>query len=697
MTPNQSQRRLVAIMFTDMVGYSALMQRDEALGLSLVKKQRELFRPLFAAHGGNEIKNTGDGFLVEFSSALDAMRCAIGLQQALHERNATGAASQAILVRIGIHLGDVDVQEGDVYGDGVNIAARIEPLAEAGGIAVSQQVFDQVHNKIAERFIRLGDAELKNISVAIAVYKVALPWIVRQAAWLERGKFGLRKKKVRLRLGAIIVLVMMAAAAIAWQQGVFRARQQAPENAVVDAGAVKSIAILPFRRLDTKTPEDEYLGVGLADALITHLSNVQQLIVRPTSAIQRYDKPDQDSLKAGKEQEVEALIEGTIQKSGQRLRLSVRLLRIRDGASLWSGKFDADATDLFRMEDSIAEQVTQALLLKLTGEERARMSRRYTDNAQAYQYYLQGHFYWNKFNEAGFKTAIRSYEEALKLDANYAPAYAGIAEAYSGLIALGFLKPEEALAKAKAAVEKALAIDDGLAEAHKALGAIRLLIEWDLAGGERELKRALSINPNLSGAQTLMGYYLQMMGRLPESLVMIRSAAALDPLSPVTAADLASAYYYVRQYDEAKAANERVLELDPAFLAPLFFGGQALERQGKYAEAITRCLDAAKVPGRDPSIIAVLGYAYASAGRRSEALKIARELEARWHKQHFPPSTIALLYVGLKDREQAFRWMETAFRERDAQLLWFKVDPQLDPVREDPRFASLMRRMGLGS
>ena len=500
-----------------------------------------------------------------------------------------------------------------------------------------------------------------------------------------------------MMLGAMVVLAMLAVAVLAWRQGVFRSLPQTPDTTAAEAGRAKSIAILPFRRLDKKTPEDEYLGVGLADALISHLSNIQQLIVRPTSAIQRYDKPDQDSLKAGKEQEVEALIEGTIQKSGQRLRLSVRLLRVRDGASLWSGKFDADATDLFRMEDSIAEQVTQALLLKLTGEERVRMSRRYTDNAQAYQHYLQGRFYWNKFNEAGFRTAIRFYEEALKLDPNYAPAYAGIAEAYAALMALGFVKPEEALAKAKTAVEKALAIDEGLAEAHKALGAIRLLIEWDLVGGERELKRALSINPNLSGAQILTGYYLQLIGRLPESLAMIRSAAALDPLSPVTAADLASAFYYVRQYDEAKAANERVLELDPAFVASLFVSGQALERQGKYAEAITRCLDAVKVARRDPGIIAVLGYAYASAGQRGEAQKIARELEARWHKQHFPPSTIALLYVGLNDREQAFRWMEIAFRERDTQLLWFKVDPQLDPVREDPRFASLMRRMGLGS
>ena len=170
------QRRLVAIMFTDMVGYSALMQRDEALGLDMVKQQRELFRPLFAAHRGSEVKNTGDGFLVEFPSALDAIRCGISLQRTLQDRNGLLPATQAILVRIGIHLGDVDVQEGDVYGDGVNIAARIEPRADTGGIAVSQQVYDQVHNKISERFIRLGEAELKNIRMAIGVYKLVLPW-----------------------------------------------------------------------------------------------------------------------------------------------------------------------------------------------------------------------------------------------------------------------------------------------------------------------------------------------------------------------------------------------------------------------------------------------------------------------------------------------------------------------------------------
>ena len=684
-------------MFTDMVGYSALMQRDEALGLNLVKEQRALFRPMFATHGGNEIKNTGDGFLVEFTSALDAMRCAIDLQQALHDRNSGVPTLNAILVRIGIHLGDVDVQEGDVYGDGVNIAARIEPLADAGGIAVSQQVFDQVHNKISERLIRLGEAELKNIRTPIAVYKVALPWTVRQTALIERWKFSLRKKKVRFALGASLVLALLVASAIGWRQNFFRAPQPAPQTSSVDVGRVKSIAILPFRRLDTKTAEDEYLGVGLADALITQLSNIQQLVVRPTSAIQRYDKSNQDSLAAGKEQGVEALIEGTIQKSGQRLRLAVRLLRVRDGASLWSGRFDADATDLFRMEDSIAEQVTQALLLKLTGEERTRMNRRYTDNADAYQRYLQGRFYWNKFNEAGFKKALGFFEEALKFDPNYAPAYAGIAETYSGLMALGFATPEAALVKAKAAAEKALAIDDGLADAHQALGGIKLLIEWDWAGGERELKRALAINPNLATSLSLKGYYLQAMGRAPEALVVARTAAALDPLSPVITVDLACAFYFVKQYDEAKATFERALELDPTFVASLFVPGQALERKGEYSEAIQRSLNAIKVSGRDPGIIGVLGYAYASAGKRAEALAIVRELEARWKQQHFPASIIALAYAGLKDRDQAFRWMETAFREHDAQLLWFRVDPQLDPLRDDSRFVSLMRRMGLDS
>ena len=683
-------RRLTAILAADIAGYSRLMGDDEPATLRALKAHQAAVFPLIDQFGGRIIDVAGDGILAEFPSVVDAVECAIDIQRLMATRNAEVPEARRLLFRIGINVGDVIHDEARIYGDGINIAARIEQLAQTGGIAISQQVYDQVRNKVAASFLRLGAADLKNIRVAVAVYKVVLPWTEGRNPWIEGLKFALRRTRVRAAIATFLVTIL---AAVAWERGWFR---DAPAAGPATTGmGVRSIAILPFQRLDARTSEDEYLGVGLADALITNLGNVQQIVVRPTSAVLRYNKAGQEALAAGREQGVDALLEGTIQKAGQRLRLAVRLLRVRDGASLWAGRFDEDFSDVFRMQDSIADQVTRALLLKLTSGQRERMNRRYTDNVKAYQLYLQGRFQWNKFNEEGFRNALGFFEEALKLDPSYALAYVGISESYSAMVAIGAAAHRDVLAKAKAAVEKAVALDDGLAEAHQALGGSKMLLEWDWDGAERELKRSIELNPNLAESHSLTGYLLQARGRPEEAVTVTRTAVDLDPLSALLRSDLGSAFYYARQYDAARAEFEKVFELDPKF-PPLFFvSGQALERKGEYAAAIRRCEDALKVAGRDPGILATLGYAHASAGHRDEALGIARELEALWTRRHFPPTELALLYAGMGDRRKAFEWMDKAWREHDVQLLWFRLEPQLDGLRDDPRYGDLMRRMGL--
>ncbi|MEO7743750.1 MAG: tetratricopeptide repeat protein, partial [Usitatibacter sp.] len=682
-------RRLAAILSADIAGYSRLMGEDEVATLRALKEHQAAVFPLVGQFEGRIIDVAGDGILAEFPSAVGAVSCALEIQRVMAEKNAMVTPRERLQFRIGVNLGDV-IHEGErIYGDGINIAARIQALAQPGGVAISQPVFEQVRQRIEARFVCLGAASLKNIREPVIVHEAVLPWTRHRAAWIERWRFMLRANQPARTLLAIALLGSIAA--LAWHFAFV-----APERDARAQGAdVRSIAILPFRRIDAVAQGDEYLGAGLADALITSLGNIRQLTVRPTSAVLRYDRPDQDPIAAGREQAVDALLEGTIQKSGQRLRLNVRLLRVRDGASLWAAKYDEEFSDVFRMQDSIAERATQALLLKLSGAERERLARRPTDNVEAYRLYLQGRFHWNKFGEAGFRKALEYYEKALALDPNYALAHSGIANSHSGLVAIGAVPYAQGYPKALASARKAAALDDGLAEAHMSLAATHLLLEWDRDAGERELKRAIELNPSIAEAGSLLGYAHQMRGEVKEGVEVTLAAARIDPLSALLRVDLSSAYYYARDWDRAIAEYEKALEVDPAFIAPFFIIGQALERKGDVAGAIARCESAIKSHGRHPSFLSALGYAHARAGHAKQATAIARELESRHAKEPFNPTLLAVLHAGMGDLERAIAWLERAYREHDVQLAWFNVEPQVEALHGDPRFADLMRRMRL--
>jgi adenylate cyclase len=298
------QRRLAAIMFTDMVGFSRLTERNERLALELLEEHNHILRAIFASHGGIEIKTMGDGFYLEFPSALEAVQCAIDIQEALHSRNATQDVERQILIRVGIHLGDVETRGGDLYGQAVNIAARIEPLAEPGGVCVTREIYEQARHALPQTFVRLGAAELKNIGDAVDVYKVVLPWTEGRA--MLSGRLRLLARSRGWRSAAVLALVLVGVGI--WQE---TRHFFAPVDDTPSGAAVKTIAVLPFRLIGTQLAAEEYFGVGLADSLITNLSNVHQIVVRPTSAVLKYDSPMQDSLAAGREQKVDALLEAT--------------------------------------------------------------------------------------------------------------------------------------------------------------------------------------------------------------------------------------------------------------------------------------------------------------------------------------------------------------------------------------------------
>src|SRR5882724_9485704 len=469
--------------------------------------------------------------------------------------------------------------------------------------------------------------------------------------------------------------------------------------AVIAAGATsiptKSIAVLPFKPL-LAASRDESLEIGMADTLITKLGNLRQIIVRPVSAVRKYAGLEQDPVAAGREQRADAVLDGTIQKSGERIRVTVRLLSAADGQQLWADKFEDEFTDIFSVEDSISERVAAALAGTLTGADKKQLTKRYTENAEAYQLYLKGRYYAARYTPEGTKKAIAYFDKAIALDPNYALAYDGLAYCYYASDWFG--PPKENFAKGRALVEKALEIDPALAEAHVSLGLLVAWLDYDWPGAEREFKRAFELNANYPPAHLWYGYYLMGLGNFDQSIAEIKRAIELDPLSAEANIWLGIALLDGHRYDEALQQLRTTVEAEPDnWLAHLYFA-RALEKKGELSGAIAELKKTTLIEGAPAEVVSALGYAYAVSGNKAEAEKIILQLkeQSEQSKQFYVPAYgIATIYAGLGDKERAFAYLEKEYANGAFYLNYLKVDPEVDNLRSDPRFADLLRRVRL--
>jgi len=452
--------------------------------------------------------------------------------------------------------------------------------------------------------------------------------------------------------------------------------------------------VLPFKPLLAES-RDESLELGMADALITKLCNLKQIVVRPTSAMLKYTDPAQDSLAAGREQGVDSLIEGRLQISGDKIRVTVQLIRVSDGAPLWAGTFDESFTNLFAVQDSISKQTTEALLLKLSGEEKIRLAKNYTDNIEAYQLYVKGRFFCSKLSADGNNKAIGYYQQAIEADPNYALAYAGLADSYSFLPQLTGIPASEVYPKEKAAVTKALELDDTLAEAHTSLAGLLTddPADRDWEGSEREFKRAIELNPNYPQAHTWYSQYLYAMARLDEGTVETQRALMLDPLSPVTNLNLGHHLYFSRNYDEAIRQLRNTLEIDPNLRLAHIFLYSTYVQKGMYQEAISEMarVYAGSNAEQEARIAAALGRAYATSGEKG----FWRMIVDLPMPPFDAPFWLGEAYLHLNEKDKAFEWLRKAADEGHPGIVWIRVDPLFDSIRSDPRFPDLLRRFGL--
>jgi DNA-binding winged helix-turn-helix (wHTH) protein/TolB-like protein/cytochrome c-type biogenesis protein CcmH/NrfG len=454
---------------------------------------------------------------------------------------------------------------------------------------------------------------------------------------------------------------------------------------------VRTIAVLPFKPVILES-RDEALELGIADTLISRLSTIEQLTVRPLSMVRRYGGLEQDPLTAGRELVVEAVLDGHIQRLGDRVRVTARLLDVRDEKQLWDGQFDGKFTDIFEMQDSISQRVVGELAVRLTGAERQHVAKRYTTDAEAYALYLKGRFF---ISLAQPKNAIDLFEQAVRRDPEFALAHAGLADIYSRLPIATDAPSHDSMPKARKAAVKALEIDDRLAEAYSALGWIDFYYEWDWKRSESNHRRAIEINPNDFSAHLGYAHLLSNTGRHEEALREVGQALRLDPLSPLAQALKGQFLLDAGRDAEATEQLHKMLAINPTFWVALVNLGRSCERAGEYEGALAAFRKATESGGSRTLLLSLIGYTYAVSGHAEEAERMLAELRALSENSYVPPYYMATIHKGLGHTAEALTWLETAYNEKDVRMVFLGLDSHWDSLRSNPRFVRLMDRMNL--
>jgi adenylate cyclase len=648
----EERRRLAAIMFTDMVGYSSRAQADEAGALALLDRHNRLLRPIFSKFHGREVKTVGDAFVVEFESALEATRCALDIQRMLHYYNLRSPDPWKILIRIGIHVGDVVETDGDVLGDSVNIAARIVTLAGPEDICLTQQVYDQVANKSETTFEKLTQVPLRNLQVTGSIYRVVPVWDAPSAR--QRKATGSRSRL---------------------------------------------IAVLPLASI-SPDPQDGYFADGLTDELISELSQIRGLSVIARTSVAPYKTAPKSIAQVARELGVDTVVEGSVRKSGNQVRISLTLVDAETQRHLWTHRYDREVDDVFAVQEDIAKCTSDALRLEFDKTDLSEERYPSVPNPRfgtvttgaAYDHYLRGLVAASNLHERGHEEAVRHFDLATRLDPTLAEAYAAWANLYV-TVAGDTVSMREVIPRARELAERALALSPDLSEAHSALANIALQFDhdWDLA--ETEFANAIALNASNVIAYRFFGMLLRTLGRYDEAKQVYRRAIVLDPGGPdqMTLALLevltGNVDEGVRMAEEAGGHHRRDSLTHRAHLGLMYL------QAGRRADALRMAdtpSDGASDEGRFD--IALLN---AMVGRPDAARRVAEEAERGETKSYTSGAHLAMLYSALGERERALDLLEQDYREGDAILWLYHEAVFFDPIRDDPRFVALLQKYRL--
>jgi TolB-like protein/class 3 adenylate cyclase/cytochrome c-type biogenesis protein CcmH/NrfG len=674
----QSQHRhLAAILFTDIVGYTAMMQQDEQNAVSITKRYTSVLKQLVPLHGGEILNDYGDGCLCSFSSATEAVRCAIQIQKQLRDE-------PKVPLRIGLHIGEVLLEDGKIFGDGVNVASRIQSLAQGNSILFSKEIFDKIKNQPDFKSISLGSFEFKSVDEPMEVFALANDGLTVPRKEDLIGKLKEVKKKSGRGKWIIISSALVLAVAAFFIFGNLK-------NKNGFKGKDRSVVILPFNNY-TNSPEEASFIDGITEEITTQLAKIADIkVIGRTSAVlfKNSKKPlDQIAEILG----VSAYLEGSVQKEGNTVRITAQLIDANTQEHIWAERYDRDLKDIFSMQSEVAQEIARQLHAKLTDTEKDRMNKKPTDNIEAFKFYSKGRLYADRRTPSGDDSAEANYNKAIELDPNYALAYAGKADLY--IVNLKGLSQPEAIPIAKDFANKALLLDSNLSEALTTLGFTQSAFDYDWRRSKNTLKQAIDFNPNYSRAHLFYGNLLQYTGESTEQGINeLKKALSLDPLSNNLNYVLGRNYYLARKYDSSYEQLKKTLALFPDFhLAQgnLVF---VLLAQKNYTEAfqVIEKLDTIyRALYYKPT---VLSYAHAISGNKIGARSELEKSLAKRPDQS--PYDLAKVYVALNDYTEALNKLEKAYQVRDVWMYTLNVDPAFDPIRNEPRFKALLKKMNL--
>ncbi|HET6768739.1 MAG TPA: adenylate/guanylate cyclase domain-containing protein [Chitinophagaceae bacterium] len=689
--PGQS-RQLAAIMFTDIVGYTALMGYDEKKAFELLKRNRDIQKPLIKHYNGIWIKELGDGVLASFHTVTDAVFCAAAIHQAC-------IAVEGLQLRIGIHLGEVIFENNDVFGDGVNIASRLQAMASPGSTWVSEAVYKNLVNKkeITSEFVR--EETLKNVSEPVKVYEITVKEIPGYLpdnikAYQKQSMTGKPVRKKTIYVAAFVILIGLIATYF------FFFNKQTNQTAVNKANAEKSIAIIPFKNM-SNDPQQEYFVEGMMDEILNHLYKIGGLNVISRTSSLAYKGSQKTSKEIANELGVGNLLEGSVQKDGDRIRIIVQLINGKTDQHLWAETYDREFKDVFSIQSDIAQQIAAALKVKIDPSVKERIEKKPTENTEAYNLYLlavdPNEYPFDPNNP--FKKNISLLETAIKLDSTFADAYAELALYWLYLGShLGSLSSEEVLKNAEPLLQKALKLNPNLASAHSYLANMHLWYKWDFETVQNEYQKVLQLSPSNPELAGLFLDFLLAMGRPGEALNITTTAFAKDSSSPYNRMGLGLAYFYNNKSEEALQTLKpaaSLFENDEWFLINYI---KINLYSGEYKNAILSFEKYKTLLGSNlyPIVLGYAAVAYYKTGQIDSTEKFLNEIKARSEKSPVgsPSYFIAAVYTTMEKNDEAIKWLQKAYTDREVEMYWLKVEPLFSSLHNDPRFKELLKKIG---
>jgi adenylate cyclase len=664
-------RQLAAIMFTDIVGYTALMEQDEKKAFDVLKKNLAIHQSVISEFRGRLIKEMGDGMLASFSTVSDALNAAIQIQKQCHD-------TSEYKLSIGIHQGEVVFQNGDVFGDAVNVASRIQTLGSAGSILFSKKITDELKNKAEFQIVSLGNFEFKNVNESIEVFALANDGFPVP----RRNKIQGKLKKSSLNRNVIIavsLIGLMISSLFIFKDFLFK------NNRVEDFD--KSIAVLPFDDL-SNTGDQEWFSDGLSEEILNSLAQFSDLKVTARTSSFYFKGKDATIPEIAEKLGVVYVLEGSVRKIEDKLRITAQLIRASDGFHLWSQTFDRSTKDLFKVQEEIAQGIARELIGKISAINQPQPG---IPTDQAYKFYLKGRYFWDKRTPESYDSAEAYYHRAIELDPNYALAYVGLADCYTFQNQRKGLTRLELVPIAHDYIQKALSIDNNLPEALTTQAFIQSHFEWDWQGSQPIFQKAIGLKPNYPSAHLYYGNVLFATGDIKQGILETKKALELDPLSASLNWVLGRNYFFAGEYDLAITQLKKTQAIQDYHYAKIYLGLCYLQKK-QYKEALDILNEHLKVKNKateEPVLVIIMTYVL-----KGEKEKAESEL-VKFLKDNGDPNPyyLSALYVSMGNLDDAMKELEKGYERRIIHMMHLKVNPLFDPIRKDPRFIALMKKM----